>query len=76
MMVVDVDINVNFRKNKPEVLFEGPYLSFMNTNWYDIHPDGDRFLMRMGQSGMVNYRLNIIINWFEEIDKLNPNFNK
>jgi serine/threonine-protein kinase len=74
MMAVSVQTEPGFRTNKPEVLFEGSYGSSPISpgfQYYDISPDGQRFLMiRMGQSGPG--QINVIQNWTEEIKRLVP----
>ncbi len=41
---------------------------------YDIHPDGQRFLMmNMQGSEGTRPRINVVLNWFEELERLVPN---
>jgi hypothetical protein len=51
------------------MLFEGPYvLSAIWDRNYDVTPDGQRFLMvRQDDAGDSTVRLNIIVNWLEEL---------
>jgi hypothetical protein len=43
---------------------------------YDIHPDGQRFLMmNMQGSEGSRPRINIVLNWFEELKRLVPTDN-
>ena len=40
---------------------------------YDIHPDGQRFLMmNMQGSEGTRPRINVVLNWFEELERLVP----
>ncbi len=39
---------------------------------YDIHPDGRRFLM-MNMQGSEDSKINVVLNWFEELERLVPN---
>ncbi len=49
-MRVPVESEPTFKAGKPERLFEGRYIGFWLDNGtpWDIHPDGDRFLMMKG----------------------------
>ncbi len=54
----------------PVELFEGPYtLDLMGHQRWDVSPDGDRFLMV--ESG-ADFRIVIVENWFEELERLAP----
>jgi Tol biopolymer transport system component len=73
MMVVTVETEPTFRSGRPEVLFEGRYVStrfLAGYQYYDISPEGQRFLMikAVGQSAQIN----VILNWFEELKRLVP----
>ena len=76
-MVVPLETEPAFKPGKPEVLFSGPYVSGVGegTPW-DIHPDGDRFLM-MKESGSDTTgggprRINVFLNWDEELKQRVP----
>ena len=61
----------------PEVLFAGPYLSAGGAggHTYDVSPDGDRFLMLKvigEEDGMAEPHINVVLNWFEELERLAP----
>ncbi len=75
MMVVSVQTEPTFRAGRPEVLFEGSYvatrLGRSGHQYYDISPDGQRFLMiKQEQTGIAH--INIVLNWFEELKRLVP----
>ncbi len=38
--------------------------------YYDISPDGQRFLMIKAVEGVA--QLNVVLNWFEELKRLVP----
>ncbi len=74
MMVVSVQTNPTFSVDKPSVLFEGNYLRNPTRLTYDISPDGQRFLMiKEAMTGQT--RINVILNWFEELKRLVPTDN-
>ncbi len=71
MMAVTVETNPQLKVGKPRLLFEGSYFSKRGGYpiSYDIAPDG-RFLMIMADPAPT--RLNIVLNWFEELKRLVP----
>ena len=44
----------------------GPVAGFTN---YDVSRDGQRFLMVKSEQGPVGTQLNVVLNWFEEIER-------
>ncbi len=51
-----------------QVFWRGPHRAH-----YDIHPDGQRFLMmNMQGSEGLRPKINIVLNWFEELKRLAP----
>jgi len=75
MMVVPVDTEPTFRVGRPEELFEGSYtVSSVNPGflqYYDISPDGQRFLM-IKEDQQEAGQINVVLNWFEELKRLVP----
>ena len=74
MMAVKVYEELDFRANEPRVLFEGDLWiqpGFMNRN-YDVSPDGSSFLILTEGQDAPESRLNVILNWFEELEQLVP----
>jgi hypothetical protein len=71
MMVVDVSTSPDVRLSPPRQLFEQRYgfLTVTIPN-YDVSRDGQRFLMVKDKSG--SGRLNLVLNWFEELKRLVP----
>ena len=79
MMVVPVlDTEPVFRPGSAEVLFETQYYFNRSTRTYDIHTDGQRFLMvkdaaRSDDSGTsVQPQIVLVQNWSEELQRLVP----
>jgi Tol biopolymer transport system component len=74
MMVVSVETEPTFRAGRPEVLFEGSYVTtrfVTGYSYYDISPDGQRFLMIKAVEGNTA-QINVVLNWFEELKRLVP----
>ena len=74
MMVVSVQTDPTFRAGRSEVLFEGRYVSTRfvpGQQYYDISPDGQRFLMIKAVEGSTA-QINVVLNWFEELKRLVP----
>jgi eukaryotic-like serine/threonine-protein kinase len=72
MMVVDVATSPDLKLSQPRVLFEQRY-SFGSAQTianYDVSPDGKRFVMVKDDS--ASGRLNLVLNWFEELKRLAP----
>ncbi|MBK5294107.1 MAG: serine/threonine-protein kinase [Acidobacteriia bacterium] len=73
MMVVKVATRPEFRAAKPEMLFEGDYKDDPTGPQYDVTPTGRRFVM-MKESDLVAAatKLNVVLNWFEEVKRKVP----
>ena len=75
MMVVTVKTSPVFKGGTPRKLFEG-YLGFKNNAVfraeYDIHPEGDRFLMIEQEEEKRISHINVVLNWFEELKRKAP----
>ena len=54
------------------MFFEGDYVNVVGRS-YDVSPDGERFLLlkRYGKTKKLT-RLNVMTNWFEELERLVP----
>jgi serine/threonine-protein kinase len=75
MMAVDVATSPAFSASRPRVLFEGRYeVSFLvpGARFYDVSPDGQRFLMVKSEATDAPRQLHLIVNWFEELKRLVP----
>ena len=75
-MSVDVITEPTFTVSAPELLFEGPnYDRSAGAGWvrtWDVHPDGDRFVMVRsegggGGGGATLNSVRLVVNWFEEL---------
>jgi Tol biopolymer transport system component len=72
MMSVEVSASPELALSPPRLLFEQRYaygntVSMAN---YDVSPDGQRFLMVKDDSS--SGRLNIVLDWFDELKRLAP----
>jgi Tol biopolymer transport system component len=75
MMAVDITMQPSFAAGKPQLLFEARYeLSPGTFAYYDVSPDGQRFLMlkpnEVGEAAPT--QINVVLNWFEELKRLVP----
>ena len=46
----------------------------LGMQYYDISPDGQRFLMIKDVEGSTG-QINVVLNWFEELNRLVPTDN-
>lgn len=71
-MVAALELEPEFRPRRPRVLFEGQY-SLYNQDGptYDIHPDGERFVM-IQDVEPDPAPIEITLNWFSELERLAP----
>jgi serine/threonine-protein kinase len=71
MIAVDVSTSPDLTLSEPHVLFEQRYafggLTIPN---YDVSPDGQQFIMIKDDS--ASGRVNIVLNWTEELKRLVP----
>jgi serine/threonine-protein kinase len=73
MMAVDIATQPGFAAGKPRMLFEGRYvLSPVQTDNYDVSPDGQRFLMLKPTEQAALTQINVVLNWFEELKQKVP----
>jgi Tol biopolymer transport system component len=75
LMAVDITTQPGFAAGKPRMLFEGQYRPTPLTNPnYDVSPDGQRFLMvKPGeQEQEAPTQINVVLNWFEELNQKVP----
>jgi hypothetical protein len=73
MMAVDIATQPEFAAGKPRMLFEGPYeLSPVQTDNYDVSPDGQRFLMLKPAERVAPTQINVVLNWSEELKQKVP----
>jgi hypothetical protein len=71
-MVAAVETTPDFRVQSRDVLFEGPYIPRAYHSNYDVHPDGERFVM-IKPAEEQSSRLVVVLNWFGELlQQVNP----
>ena len=72
MMVIDVSTTRDLRLSQPRVLFEQRYAfgAAQTVPNYDVSPDGSRFVMVKDDS--ASGRVNVVLNWLEELTRLVP----
>lgn len=67
-MSVAVTLGRQFAAEKPQLLFEGPYVMIGNQS-YDVSSDGRRFLVLEPVKQEAVTHLNVVLNWFEEVNR-------
>jgi Tol biopolymer transport system component len=68
-IAVRVEADPGFRVVEREVLFAGNFSQYRWQRQYDVHPAGDRFVMVESPAGG---EVEIVINWFVELERLLP----
>jgi hypothetical protein len=70
---VDVLSHDPLRFGREELLFEGDFEGgvVFGAKW-DIHPDGDRFLMLQAVHPEPPEGIRVVTNWFSELERLVP----
>jgi Tol biopolymer transport system component/predicted Ser/Thr protein kinase len=66
-IAVEVAYDPEFRVVSRRTLFEGDFVQYRWQRQYDVHPDGDQFVMIENPPGS---HLEIVIDWFSELDRL------
>jgi hypothetical protein len=74
MMVVDLAPGGTFKAGVPRTLFEGGPGPASATRSYDVYPDGQHFIMNKYDEfpDQRVTRLNLVLNWFEELKRRVP----
>jgi hypothetical protein len=83
VMSVSLKSGQGFSMETPRILFQGSYIPANHINGtlelgpWDISPDGKRFLMMKAtgpgaSAGASLRRINIVVNWFEELKQRLP----
>jgi serine/threonine-protein kinase len=73
VLAVTTRATPEFSASVPETLFEGDFHiepGNMDNPDYDIHPDGERFLMIKNEE--PHRRIRVVLNWFDELERLVP----
>ena len=66
-IAVDVAYDPEFRVVNRTTLFEGDFVQYRWQRQYDIHPDGERFVMIANPPGS---HLEVVLDWFSELERL------
>jgi Tol biopolymer transport system component len=66
VMSVSVSANGGFHAQKPQLLFDGPYVGQGGDTTFDIGLDG-RFLLVRGDDAAMGRQLDVVSNWFDEL---------
>jgi serine/threonine-protein kinase len=70
LMVVDILTENGFKAGKPKILFTGKFRRDPYGVYYDIHPDGDRFVMvKEAEIDTTENRIRIIQNFDKEVER-------
>jgi eukaryotic-like serine/threonine-protein kinase len=74
IMAVDITTEPSFSAGRPKMLFKGSYFSSSHVEnpFYDVSPDGQRFLMLKPSEQAVLTQINVVLNWTEELKRLVP----
>jgi serine/threonine-protein kinase len=76
LMAVSTTLTPGFTAARPRALFRYAGLFRMSGTAaaYDIHPDGQRFIMVTEGEGPPNERaqVNVVLNWFDEVRRVVP----
>ena len=73
LMVVPIEVGKSLELGRPVVLFEGEYLGRPTSGWdYDVNADGQHFLMLQAEEDRGRRQINVVTNWFEELNRLIP----
>jgi dipeptidyl aminopeptidase/acylaminoacyl peptidase len=68
LMGVDVEAGASFRGGVPKPLFESLPPAMVGAEFYDVAPDGQRFLMTL-PADQATKPLNVIVNWTAGLDR-------
>jgi hypothetical protein len=73
VLAVSVETEPELSIGTPRLLFQGPYRAPGGTDRdFDVSPDGRRFVMVSQQGSAPASKINIVLNWFEELKQLVP----
>ena len=72
MMSVAFDVEPSVRFGIPQLLFELKDYALDVIRNFDISPDGERFLMVKPIEGQTKPRAVVVLNWFDELERLLP----
>ena len=69
IMSVDLDYNEDLNIGESELVFETNFINVPGHS-YDIHPDGARFLILLGDTTHTTHEMQMVQGWFKEINQL------
>ena len=69
LYVVPIETNGDLVIGQPRELFSGPYKLDLG---FDVFPDGERFLILKRRTREPVYELQVVENWFTELERLAP----
>ncbi len=72
MWSVTVETRAGFEVIGRQLLFKGDYYRGTNYTAYDYDPKSDRFLMIKNPEEVPERQINVVVNWFEELNKFVP----
>lgn len=72
MMAVEVSTEPTFKAGRPTLLFEEKHLARFTNEFWDITPDGERFIIIKPGEPQRLTRINVVLNWFEELQRKVP----
>ncbi len=72
MMAVEVSTAPAFKAERPHLLFDKEYLDPYFSGFYDITADGERFVIVKPVERQRLTRINVVLNWFEELKRKVP----
>jgi hypothetical protein len=75
MMATPVSYDPAFTVGTPRKMFEDHYYMgslYFPAFTYDVAPDGERFLMIEPGPPAETMRIHIVLNWFQELERLVP----
>ena len=75
MMVASLKIEPFLVLGKARLLDTAPFWSVTYRAHYDVHPDSQRFLMLAESENESRPSINVVLNWFEELNRLVPTDN-
>ena len=71
------DHEPSFKPGSARVLFRGYYWQrdYFDLTYYDVTPDGERFLMIQETLAVASASIEVVLNWTEELKRLVPTDN-
>ncbi len=72
-MAVDVTREPSFAASRPRVAIEAPFdLAGVLYANYDVGLEGETFVMIRTETESTASRLNVVVNWFEKLERRVP----